>query len=133
LYFPDLTLYEYGEAEPRAGILNVGWLSAEHPFPIGVSDGRFVQVLERLVASPVNLYRGSHLCEFCPCPPTILSRGGIPMLDPPPGTTGNGEIRVIDGEGVYVAPTLILHYVVVHQYRPPEAFVDAVIKQAILG
>lgn len=90
--------------------------------------------MERLAVSPVNLYRGSHLCEFCPRPPTVLSRGSIPMLDPPPGTTGNGEIRIAGAGGiVYIAPILILHYVVAHRYRPPGVFVAAVIRQAALG
>ena len=52
------------------------------------------------------------------------------MLDPLPGTTGNGEIRITAANGtIYVAPVLILHYVVAHGYQPPQEFVDA----AILG
>jgi len=130
VYFPDLTPYEYGRTEPQANVLNVGWLSATHPVSSCAPDERLVIALERLVGSPVNLYRGSHLCEFCPPPPTTLSPGGIPMLDPLPGTTGNGEIRITAANGtIYVAPVLILHYVVAHGYQPPQEFVDA----AILG
>jgi hypothetical protein len=83
--------------------------------------------LAELVKSPVNLYRGLHLCEFCPEPPTVLSPGGIKMMNPPPGTAGNGEIRVaaLDGN-IYVAPVLIYHYVTAHGYVPPREFVDAV-------
>jgi hypothetical protein len=51
------------------------------------------------------------------------------MLDPLPGTTGTGEIRVSSTNGVtYVAPVLIVHYVVGHAYLPPEEFVDATIR-----
>jgi hypothetical protein len=51
------------------------------------------------------------------------------MLNLPPDITGNGEIRVWSGDGViYVAPVLILHYVKVHGYRPPQSFVDAVLR-----
>jgi hypothetical protein len=128
MYFPELTPYEYGRTERQANVLNVGWLSKAHPFPSGPADDRLVAVLERLVASPVNLYRGSHLCEFCPPPPMKMSPGGIPMLDPLPGTTGNGEIRITASNGItYVAPILILHYVVAHGYLPPQEFVDAAI------
>jgi hypothetical protein len=57
-----------------------------------------------------------------------MSPGGIPMLDPLPGTTGNGEIRITASNGItYVAPILILHYVVAHGYLPPQEFVDAAI------
>jgi hypothetical protein len=60
-----------------------------------------------------------------------MSLGGIPMLDPLPGTTGNGEIRVTAMNGItYVAPVLILHYVVAHGYLPPREFVHAAINAA---
>ena len=129
MYFADLTPYEYGGTEPQANVLSVGWLSAVHSVPTGAFDERLIVALQQLAASPVNLYRGSHLCEFCPRPPTKLSRGGIPMLDPLPGTTGNGEIRITAANGTtYVAPVLILHYVVAHGYLPPQEFVDAAIQ-----
>ena len=39
---------------------------------------------------------------------------------------GHAEIYVFGEEGkVYVAPTLIFHYVTVHQYKPPIEFVQA--------
>jgi hypothetical protein len=57
--------------------------------------------------------------------------GGIPMLDPPPETRGNGEIRIAATNGmIYVAPVLILHYVVAHRYLPPQEFVAAAINAA---
>jgi hypothetical protein len=104
----------------------VGWLSRDHSFPTATPSESLVSSLANLVSAPVNLYRGIHLCEFCPPPPEKLSPGGIPMLDPPPGTFGNGEIRVCGEDGItFVAPVLVLHYVTVHQYAPPAAFVRA--------
>jgi hypothetical protein len=130
MYFPDLTPYEYGQTAPQTNVLNVGWLSAAHAFPIGIPNERLVQALRRLIASPVNLYRGWHICEFCPGPPTIVSPGRLPMLDPPQRTMGNGEIRVVaTASGItYVAPVLVLHYVVAHGYLPPPEFIDAAIE-----
>ncbi|WP_234731832.1 DUF7919 family protein [Acidocella facilis] len=126
MYFPDLTPYQYACAEPQLGLLNIGWLSGEYPFPQGIPNEDFVAVLRKLVATPVRLFRGSHLCEFCPKPPTILSKGGIPMLAPLPGTTGNGEIHIKTANNTtYVAPVLILHYVTDHHYLPPQEFIDA--------
>jgi hypothetical protein len=56
------------------------------------------------------------------------SPGGIRVLDPLPGTTGNSEIRVAAANGItYVAPVLVLHYVIAHGYLPPQEFIDAVI------
>jgi hypothetical protein len=109
LFFADLTPYEYGCEEPRSNVLNVGWLSRQHPFPTGGVSESFVNVLRRLVASPVNLYRGYHICEFCPGPREFLSPTGLRTIDPPKDTMGNGEIRVVGPIGlVYVAPTLSL-------------------------
>src|SRR5580704_6216804 len=127
MYFADLTPYEYGGTARHAHVLNVGWLSADHPFSKGAAADRLVAALQRLVATPVNLYRGSHFCEFCDLP-MKMSPSGIPIPDPLPGTTGNGEIRVTAADGTtYVAPVLILHYVVAHAYLPPQEFVEAMI------
>jgi hypothetical protein len=129
MYFPDLTPYEYGGAGPSPGVVNVGWLSVEQSFAEGPCSAEFMREVARLVDSPVNLYRGAHFCELCPEPPTVLSEGGIAMLQPAPGTAGNGEIRVQGADGtVYVAPVLVLHYIKVHGYRPPETFVNAVLR-----
>jgi len=50
------------------------------------------------------------------------------MLDAPAETSGNGEVWVEGRDGLtYVAPALVLHYVVEHDYAPPQAFIDAVI------
>jgi hypothetical protein len=128
MFFADLTPYEYGRDEPQAHILNIGWLSHDHPFSTGPVSEAFVQMLRRLVAAPVNLYRGSHLCEFCPDPPVFLSPGGLRMIDPPPSTAGNGEIRVVGNAGrIYVAPVLVVHYVEEHKYQPPAEFIAAVV------
>lgn len=127
MYFPDLSEYAYGRTPPQRHILNVGWLSKDHPHCQGVVPAELPLRLAELVRSPVNLYRGSHLCEFCPAPPTFLSPGGIRMINPPPETRGNGEVRIRAHDGmVYVAPVLIYHYVAVHGYLPPDQFIEAV-------
>jgi hypothetical protein len=44
---------------------------------------------------------------------------------------GTAEIRVASDDGIcFAAPTLIYHYVAEHGYRPPEQFVEAVLKTA---
>src|SRR5262245_10212871 len=125
MFFADLTPYEYG-GQPQDNLLNVGWLSRDQPFSTGTPPDGFLQVLRRLVASPVNLYRGFHICEFCPDPPAGST--GHQSSTPPPGTFGNGEIRVSGVGGViYVAPVLVAHYVEVHRYLPPATFIEAVL------
>jgi hypothetical protein len=40
---------------------------------------------------------------------------------------GDAEIRVVGKDGTWlIAPTLVLHYVTEHAYRPPAEFIDAV-------
>jgi hypothetical protein len=132
MYFPDLTPYQYGRTEQQPNILNVGWLSAAQPFHFGAPDERFVDALRQLVSSPINLYRGVHICEFCPSPLVKTIPNGGFMIETLPGTTGNGEIRVAAANGItYVAPVLVLHYVVAHKYLPPQEFIDAVTGAAL--
>jgi len=129
MFFEDLTPYEYGYEMPRSNVLNVGWLSRGHVFPVGAVPEAFVNALRRLIKSPENLYRGYHSCEFCPEPPIVVGSNGLRVIGPPEETMGNGEIRVAGLDGVvYVAPVLVAHYVTVHNYRPPAEFIGAVIR-----
>ncbi len=87
--------------------------------------------MRALIAAPVNLFRGAHLCEFCPAPPVVTTPKGLRLIEPPPGTSGNGEIRVVGSGGrTYVAPVMVLHYIDAHAYRPPQAFIEAVLQLA---
>jgi hypothetical protein len=133
-YYKDLTRYEYFvEHEPlEPKPLNVGWLSDAHPFDIGETSQEFKErlftfCLDKFV---VQIARGFHVCELC-APQSAErwykeseSRYGKQAYW---CSIGNGEIRVIDKAVVYAAPTLIYHYIVEHQYRPPDEFIDAVL------
>ncbi len=117
-YFEDLTPYAYilGKWTEQPVALNVGWLDksveyldGRHEFEIGPVPLGFTERLAELVEHPVNLCRGWHNC-WCG------------------HAQGNGEIRVTGADGVvYAAPVLIAHYVTAHGYRPPTAFIDAVL------
>jgi hypothetical protein len=127
MFFADLTPYEYGYEERRSNVLNVGWLARGHVFPTGPVPDDFVNALRKLIASPDNLYRGYHTCEFCPDPPIVVGPTGQRVHSPPGETMGNGEIRVAGPRGhIYVAPVLIAHYVQRHNYLPPAVFTRAV-------
>lgn len=122
-YFKDLTRYEYSKIPfKRAGELyNIGWLERSAPYPKGVVDPELSAKLLALCKFPVNRYRGWHNCHFCKeYPVRIADSEGEFCL-------GDGEIRVPATNGVvtYVAPNLIYHYVAVHQYLPPDVFLDA--------
>jgi hypothetical protein len=112
-YFADLSAHTYTPAEGR-NLLNVGWLDSGHAFERGETPAQFREALRRLVAKPVWIHRGKHFCELCPDEPRAA---------------GSGQIRV-EGERDlwYAAPALIHHYVEAHGYRPPEAFIAAVMR-----
>jgi hypothetical protein len=120
--FADLTPYLHGAPEPK--VLNVGWLDAAYPFRRGETSAEFREALGRLVERPILLHRGFHVCGFCPDDRCKADYASL----------GNGQIRVFGRNGVwYAAPTMVHHYVVVHQYQPPPEFVDAVLNPAAVG
>ena len=128
IYFADSTPYCYDGAEEDDRIVNVGWLSKDPEFPRGTVPPEFDDQLRQLITAPTNLFRGVHLCEFCPHPETHVGENGLRMLESNPETTSNGEIRITGNDGIiYVSPVRIRHYVTAHEYRPPQAFIDAVL------
>jgi len=57
-----------------------------------------------------------------------IARERTKLEELPSDAYNKGEIRV-DGHGVnYAAPTLIVHYIENHKYRPPDEFIEAVIR-----
>ena len=133
MWFEDLSAYEY-EAPERdlAGVegggmpatVNVGWLERGRAFSTGDVARAIVERLRLLAEhAPTQLMRGWHYCDLCPedVPEDDLARSCA-------------EIRVVGADGIrYAAPTLIEHYVTVHGYSPPRAFVDALMRVAGLS
>ncbi len=118
-YRVDLSTYDY--VGHHDGSLNVGWLAdqAFPDYPRGEVPEEFTARLRALVQEPMNLCRGAHVC-WCG-----VGQGRNEYF--------NGEIRVQGENGkVYAAPVGIAHYVEVHNYQPPQEFVDAVLKLASL-
>jgi hypothetical protein len=111
-------------------VLNVGWLSREAPFSTGNVRARMMPTLKRLARNPLNMTRGYHFCEFCLADlPEGLGSGEMIDVVAWAGARGSGEIWV-PGEGGkvhYAAPVLIMHYIEVHEYAPPDDFCDAVL------
>lgn len=125
----DLEPYNYDP--PRfEGELAVGWLDGGPPIE---STGRIRPekarrlLLDRLLfaarylQTTGGLWMGVHRCSFCGGPKSPLRDDGRALW-------GNGEFRVIgDNSTIYVAPTLIAHYVEAHDYLPPQEFIEAVL------
>lgn len=124
-YFEDLTKYRYS-GKPQSGVLNVGWLGDGQTFSVGITSDVFRTTLKELCDNKSkNLCWGHHVCEFCP---------SASWDDPYFRSNGNGEIWVRGADGTwYVAPRLVLHYVVEHGYCPPKEFIEAVIQPSEIG
>ena len=116
-HFADLT------GDP---IQHVGWLEAGQPYSRGAATPADVRLLERLVLrtwKPMFGSHGWHDCTLCgrkPADGPIMRN-----IDGRATLLGGSEIYLPDGEILYSAPTLILHYIEVHEYQPPEAFLRA--------
>jgi hypothetical protein len=124
-YFPDLSSYEYEDVPSGRSTVNVGWLDRSHPYPKGDVPATFTSKLWTLSTFAVDPSRGVHECEFCSNAPVGLL---TVQRDAETLRLGSAEIRVFgNGERVYAAPNLLYHYVVAHQYRPPDEFIEAVL------
>ena len=120
-YFADLS--ESTMACCGDPVRAVGWLTKAHDYTTGDTDEAFQwrlkQLCEHWIASSSELgfavYLGHHTCEWC----------GL--------TQGQGNLGVPASSLLYVAPEMVHHYVSVHRYRPPAAFVDAVMDCPLPG
>jgi len=133
-YYKDLTFFQYTQSDwvfesnfPYI-LLNVGWLDKRQYYMQEAFDNTIKEKLLWSILNycenPVNLTTGHHTCNLCPNEyGRILNvqRKGKEI------NLGNGEIFVKGINNlVYVAPTLIYHYIEVHNYKPPEEFFNAV-------
>lgn len=123
--YEDLSPYTYTEGQPA--MLNVGWLGARLSFVTGECEPGVRDALVCMAARPSNVMRGLHDCHLCDQESPIA----VPYSAAPKGVIylGTGEIRVPYGRAIYVAPTLIIHYIDVHSYLPPEAFRRATVSR----
>jgi hypothetical protein len=142
LFYEDLSPCMYVSPSLAEGekLTAVGWLAWGHPYTLRqlqLPETRFGQLLRLLVGPWEPLcFMGSHECEFCPVEPPYLEvyyrrhrieRDGL--------VVHFGATNVyVPGEGcVYVAPSMIAHYVDVHSYEPPAVFWEAVMNCPEMG
>jgi hypothetical protein len=105
----------------------VGYLARGHSFTKGTASEVFFDCLAALVEQPLMFSPGYHTCDLGWCglslggeQPKFRYKGRVIRL-------GATDILVPGDEVVYVAPSLILHYIRWHRYLPPSCFVKAVL------
>ncbi len=109
----DLEICDYFPVRSEK-LVAVGWLSWEFEFPKGKVSGEFYSKLKNLASKPFQTFvsGGAHECELC-------------QFD---GAKGTANLFIPYDGNVYAAPELIVHYVAVHNYLPPEIFIKAVLE-----
>ena len=125
-YYPDISEHTMVAAGPH--VRAIGWLDDKHDFPTGSVPTEFVSKLRRITESDTFLFLyyneldfflsqfyGFHTCELCH------------------NFNGGNNIVVPADKELYVAPSMILHYVEEHRYLPPKQFVNAVLESPIPG
>ena len=119
--FPDLG--EETQIASAPFVRAVGWLTLREPFPTGSLPPRVTARLNGFAQSWTDsvdalgwpVAAGAHCCDLC---------GRF---------HASGNFGVPGGELLYVCPEMVAHYVTHHGYRPPEAFVDALLACPIPG
>jgi len=115
-FYADLGPIDYFRSSGSPSWRAVGWLGEGKPFSQGQVSDAFVKRLGALMQrfEQPFFFMGAHACELCPAS----------------GPRASGQYNLwVPGNGViYVVPYLIQHYIHEHHYRPPDEFLDAVLR-----
>src|SRR5258708_610076 len=127
MYFPEMVTYNYRLPFYLNDVQCVGWIDSAHDFDKGEDQRSLVERLERLVRIPsstfgvhVNIVRGIHPCNFCRKDIGLANSNGVATM------LGMSEIWIPSRTNYLGAPSLILHYISEHGYRPPDSFAQSV-------
>ena len=129
-HFEDLSPLGYFGAEYSDVLRAIGWLEPGHNYTRGHVEREFFERLCELLQrpwSPVH-FMGAQDCGFCRFTggnPTQLQRKTGLVRIP-----GHSCLNLfVPGDGViYASPELIAHYIDAHEYRPPDEFMESVLR-----
>jgi hypothetical protein len=127
MHLADLAPCTYFHGRDCTNLIAFGWLERGREFGRGGCDPDVWAKLCDQCADPLRatMHRGFHVCDLC-------DGDGCEMVEehhPRSGVLmhlGNGSIVVPSRSVVFVAPTLVAHYVIAHGYRPPEEVIRAI-------
>ncbi|TKI56915.1 ankyrin repeat domain-containing protein [Brevibacillus antibioticus] len=116
-YFRDLTYYSFHHFENAQ---NIGWISGDNDYITGTVTNEFIENLSLYTMKTFNDIRGNMKCSLC---------NENKLISTETASIGLSEIRVLSekGENKYASTNMIIHYVIEHNYCPPEEFIQAVI------
>ena len=132
-WFEDLSPCTYFNRDGEETALAVGWLERDHSYNKGLIRERekVVDTLVRLLVKPwaPTYFMGYHPCSLCRRfhMPLTLWHKGTQI------TMGATNVSVPGTQCIYVAPSLIVHYILDHGYAPPEPFCQALLACPPMG
>jgi hypothetical protein len=121
--FP-VRIFKVGEVilPAKLKLIAVGWIE-EPGYTMGDVPEACIEAL--LAAYPAKIIpdgtRGLQTCTYCQVElPKVEWKGKTIVVK------GYGHFLVRYKKAVYMAPALVLHYIIDHHYCPPKIFIDAV-------
>lgn len=107
-------------------MIAIGWLDKEYEYPKGNVSEEVLNKIEILIRNPwgygCGCFKGWHTCNIC------FEEYLRQNYDELYGSSGGKNIYVpVNNDFLYVFPQLILHYIKIHNYCPPEEFQKAVL------
>ena len=122
MQFDDLSPYSYTRMTSKASLKNVGWLSESVPFCQAPTPPGLLAKIEAATLPLRNPMRGIHGCPLCEHEHISEAIEGREFL------LGMSEAWFPSPhDEVYIAPSLLLHYVKRHDYLPPTELVQAAV------
>lgn len=131
MYYKDNTEYNYclPVGYSLSGVRNIGWLDKDVSFCKGISDTLFVDKLAEIILFKenvrcyvVNAIRGYYRCNLCNKDMVTFIKNDEKIY------LGMSEILIpsVKNKEYFIFPSLILHYIVAHNYKPPGNFLISV-------
>ena len=124
----------WGEGFLQDGLtlIAIGWLGDYIPSR-GATSPKCISRLWEAYKSRLLISDGSagwHNCELCQGEDEWYPDGEVGPITEWQGRQlriyGHGHFLIRYNEIVYLSPVLILHYILDHEYRPPDVFIEAV-------
>ena len=123
-HFADLSPCSYFPCDAANKLVAVGWLESGCDYTRGFVSEAFFARLTKLLVNPWQAVAtiGWHDCAFCrfSSGPRQFTYNNTTI------TLGINNLFVPADDCIFVAPSLIVHYIDAHEYSPPQIFQDAV-------
>ena len=123
-HYADLAPCNYFTPNHDGKLLAVGWLSRWRRYSRGAVSDDVVARIHQLLVDPWDPdgFLGWHDCNFC----RVTNGPRQLTLDNVTVHLGISNLFIPTVDRLFVAPSLILHYIDAHDYSPPQDFFDAV-------